>query len=136
MRYLFSFANGKRLIPISKIIFLWLLVTGGNIRDGFIMVMNVTKRCLYGLKLVRKRLLREKNFLIFYDDELDDGHYYIRAEDEFLVITYLSEYSDTIIDTLLSHSNIQHKSSWMVKGIGWDSDYLIYEASYVGRKKK
>jgi hypothetical protein len=61
--------------------------------------------------------------------------YWMRAEDEFLLI-YSEDSEDSVkIDTLLSHSHIKNGDPWSVKGPYWYEGADLFEAKYVGREK-
>jgi len=70
----------------------------------------------------------------FFRIDGPDVTYFIRAEDEFLLILHLYRPNDedTIIDTLLHHQNFHGGKSWFVKGYKWESEYMPYRADYDG----
>ena len=60
--------------------------------------------------------------------------YYLRTEDEFLLIRGCDEEGNVLIDTLFHHPNIRNGKPWYVKGRYFYEGGLPYQAIYAGEE--
>jgi hypothetical protein len=132
--------NAKDYFPLATGNYWEYIVYHFEVIAETVFVRNVTYVLL---RVDNKSIIKRKEFFKInrYNDEENTGYgsfpsqtYYLRVEDEFLLIRGCDGQGNVLIDTLFHSPNIHNGKPWYVKGMFFSEEGLPYQAIYAGEE--